>query len=261
MAFEPTASARAIAEAHATRQPFANLTGDLDPPTIDDAYAVQDALKPIWSASKGEIDGLKIATTTKVMQDLMGIDHPCGGMIFEKTVHRSGVTLSVADYVNVRIECELAIRLAHDLTARDGGEAHDRESVRAAVGHAMAAFELIEDRNADYDTANARTLIADNAWNGGVVLGQEIAVPADRNLNGQRGAAMLNGKPLGDGLTDDPMGALAWCANLAIKRRMPLQQGQIVITGSLIATFSVSAGDKIYFEIDNLSDVAAEFIA
>jgi 2-keto-4-pentenoate hydratase len=261
MAYDPKRAAIAIDKAHGARAPFENLAGDLEPPTIDDAYLVQDALKPIWAGRKGEIAGLKIATTTKVMQELMGIDHPCGGMIFEKTVHSSGVELSRSAFVNLRIECELAVRLGSDLAERSDGADHDRESVRAAVGSVMAAFELIEDRAADYSVTSAKSLIADNAWNGGVVLGNEVAVPKDRELNGQRGAAMLNGQLLGDGLTDDPMGALAWCANLAIRRGMPLRAGQIVITGSLVPTFSVSGGDKVYFEIDNLSDVSLKVTA
>ncbi|MEM1307173.1 MAG: fumarylacetoacetate hydrolase family protein [Pseudomonadota bacterium] len=261
MTFDPNLAARAIADAHLARASFENLGGDLEPPTIDDAYAVQDALRPIWSPRKGEIVGLKIATTTKVMQQLMGIDHPCGGMIYEKTLHQSGVALPISDFVNLRIECELAVRLGTDLMARSNGAAHDRDSVRGAVGTVMAAFELIEDRGADYNTTSAKTLIADNAWNGGVVLGREIAVPVERNLNGQSGSALHNDKPIGDGLTDDPMGALAWCANLAISRGIPLRAGQIVITGSLIPTFSAAAGDTVYFEIDNISDVALSVTA
>jgi 2-keto-4-pentenoate hydratase len=54
----------------------------------------------------GPVAGRKIATT-KVMQQLMGIDHPCGGLIFASRIHRPA-TIRKADYVNVRIECELA---------------------------------------------------------------------------------------------------------------------------------------------------------
>ena len=113
--------------------------------------------------------GRKIATTTKVMQQLMGIDHPCGGMIFASRVHRSPASIRKADFVNVRIECELAVRLGRDLPKEP--QPYTRESVRRRRAEIMAAFELIEDRHADYKTCKALSLIADNAWNGGIVIG------------------------------------------------------------------------------------------
>ena len=111
MAFDPNATAAAITRAHINRETFANLEGDLAPPTIADAYAAQEALIPLWRESRGGVVGRKIATTTKVMQDLMGIDHPCGGLIFERRVHKSGATLNRAEFVNLVIECELSVRL------------------------------------------------------------------------------------------------------------------------------------------------------
>ena len=46
----------------------------------------------------------------------------------------------------------------------------------------MAAYELIEDRNAVYKATKPTTLIADNAWNAGIVLGKPIAVPKSKEL-------------------------------------------------------------------------------
>ena len=82
----------------------------------------------------------------------------------------------------------------------------------------MAAFELIEDRNADYKACKALSLIADNAWNGGIVIGAPKAPPAGSDLNGIAGLLKRNGKEELSGKTDDPMGALAWVANLAVDR-------------------------------------------
>ena len=70
----------------------------------------------------------------------------------------------------------------------------------------MAAFELIEDRNADYKSSKALSLIADNAWNGGIVLGAGKAPPAGSDLNGIAGRLLSNGTEKGAGKTDDPDG-------------------------------------------------------
>ena len=184
----------------------------------------------------------------------MGIDHPCGGMIFASRVHRSPARIAKADFVNVRIECELAVRLGRDLPK--AAEPHTRESVRAAVSEIMAAFELIEDRNADYKTCKALSLIADNAWNGGIVLGAPKAPPAGSDLNGIVGRLKRNGKEELSGKTDDPMGALAWVANLAVSRGRPITAGMVVITGSLVVTVDIAPGERLDFAIDGVGDVS-----
>ena len=52
------------------------------------------------------------------MQQLMGIDHPCGGAIFARTIHRSPARLRAADFVNLRIESEIALQLGRRFAGR-----------------------------------------------------------------------------------------------------------------------------------------------
>src|SRR5579863_4918375 len=151
------------------RQPYANLPDDLRPGSIGEAYAAQEAYYRLAEPVYGVVAGAKIATTTKVMQRLMGIDHPCGGAIFARTIHRSPVRLSAADFINLRIESEIALLLGQDLAAARAP--WTRETVAPAVAGAMPAFELIEDRHADYAKTEAVSLIVENCWNGGVVIG------------------------------------------------------------------------------------------
>src|SRR5215510_8600818 len=149
--FQAAGAARFIDEAHRTRARYQNLPDAIAPKTVAEAYAAQAALCELWTPRIGPIAGLKIATTTKVMQQLMGIDHPCMGTIFAARVYASPAVIAKADFINVRIECELAVRLSRDLP--QAGAPYTRESVRSAVGELMAAFELIEDRFADYKTS------------------------------------------------------------------------------------------------------------
>ena len=74
----------------------------------------------------------------------------------------------------------------------------------------MPAFELIEDRFAEYKATNALSLIADNAWNGGIVLGPAIPLPPGLDLDGIGGMLLSNGRAIATGKHDDPLGALAW---------------------------------------------------
>jgi 2-keto-4-pentenoate hydratase len=253
MSFHAETAAAYIAQMHMRHERYANLSGSLAPPTIAEAYRVQEALVPLWTPSRGPVAGLKIATTTKVMQQLMGIDHPCGGMIYANTIHTSSVSLDRTRFMHVVVECELAVRLGSDLPAL--GRPLTRDDVLAAVAEVMPAFELIEDRHADYKSTDARSLIADNAWNGGIVLGPALAPLAGQTLDGLAGALSINGKPAHAGKTDDPLGALAWVANLAIERGRPMTKGMVVITGSVIPTLPINAGDHFRFELAGLGAV------
>jgi 2-keto-4-pentenoate hydratase len=247
-------AARFIDEAHRTRARYQNLPEAIAPKTVAEAYAAQAALCELWEPRLGPIAGLKIATTTRVMQELMGIGHPCMGTIFAARVYASPAAVAKADFINVRIECELAVRLGRDLPT--AGAPYTRESVHAAVSEVMAAFELIEDRFADYKSSKALSLIADNAWNGGIVLGPATPMPLGLDLNSLAGALRSNGKAVAIGKTDDPLGALAWLANQAAECGRPMTAGMVVITGSVIPTVDIAVGERLDFALGGIGETS-----
>lgn len=257
--FDPEAAARWIADQHAARATYENLPADLAPATVEEAYAAQDALHRLWEPRLGPLAGRKIATTTKVMQALMGIDHPCGGGIFSACVHAAPATLNAADYTSLMLEFELAVRLSSDLPRN--AEPWTRETVISAVGAVIPAFELIEDRRAVYKETRALSLICDNAWNAGIVLGRAAPRPAG-NLDKIPGRLVITRASdrseieVKTGATDDPMGALAWVANLAASRGKPLKAGQVVITGSVIATLPAVRGHRYDFTLEGIGQAS-----
>ena len=252
-----TAMAQWMWDARCRRQSYVNLPDDLEPISIAEAYAAQEAYYRLAEPVYGAVAGAKIATTTKVMQRLMGIDHPCGGAIFARTIHRSPAKLSAAEFVNLRIESEIALLLGQDLPAASAP--WTRERVTPAVEGAMPAFELIEDRHADYAKTEAASLIVENCWNGGVVIGAPKTIPVDA-LVGVKGRLTMDGKPVGEGAAEDPAATLAWLANHLAARGRGLKAGMVVITGSLIATVSIASGQRAVFAVDGLGDVATDVL-
>lgn len=239
------AAAAFIRDAHRARRPFENLPAPFAPASIDEAYDIQEALHRLLAPELGPIAGVKIATTTKVMQALMGIDHPCGGAIFSSRVYQAPADIAASSYVNLRAECEIAVRLGRDL---DGANL-SVDDARAAVDAIAPAFELIEDRNAVYRETKATSLIADNAWNGGVVLGEWRPFTTTDGIESAEGILSFYGVEQARGRPDDPFGALAWLASLAASRKRPLKAGMLVITGSLIPTFTPPPGAQVSFTL------------
>jgi 2-keto-4-pentenoate hydratase len=251
------AMAQYMWDARQRRLPYRNLPDELRPASIAEAYAAQEAYYRLAAPVYGAVAGAKIATTTKVMQQLMGIDHPCGGAIFARTIHNSPARVRTADFVNLRIESEIALELGAALPASSAP--WTRDSVAPAVAGAMAAFELIEDRNADYTKTEAPSLIVENCWNGGVVIGKPKALPAESLVN-IPGRLAIDGEIVGEGRAEDPYATLAWLANLLAERGRGLEAGMVVITGSLIATVSIASGQRAVFTVDGLGEVAMEVV-
>src|SRR5258708_14374618 len=111
MSFSPESAARFILDAHDKREPYQNLPPDIAPASIDEAYAAQEALAKLLAPRFGDTAGLKIAVATKVMQELMGIDRPLGGIILAKRVHASPAVIRLADHIHLVLAVGLAGRL------------------------------------------------------------------------------------------------------------------------------------------------------
>jgi 2-keto-4-pentenoate hydratase len=255
------ATARASFEMHRTRARYRPLEAVLRAEPLEEAYRIQDAMHRLLAgAGRGEIAGWKIALTSKAMQQMTGVDQPAAGAIFSKVVHPSPARVDVAAYHHLGVEFEIAVRLADDLPA--GGGPWTRGSVAARVAACLPAFELVEDGDADYKTLDAFTLIAQNTWNGGVVLGTGTADWRAVDLETAVTRCFINDAPAGQGKTGDAMGhpfeAVAWVANLLNRRGRRLERGMIVMTGSSITTRFPAPGDRIRFTVDGLGEAVLE---
>jgi 2-keto-4-pentenoate hydratase len=149
---------------------------------------------------------------------------------------------------------------SNDLPA--GGAPYTRNQVADAVESLMPAFELVDDRNADYQKISSLilTLIADNAWNGGIVLGKPVRDWRSLDLAGIRGVLTMNGAIAGEGHGRDVLGhpfeALTWLTNTVAAQGKSMQKGMVVMTGTMIATKFVKPGDALSFAVDGLGEVA-----
>ena len=254
---QPDKAARAaqhLYEAHRQRQPYRPLPDDISPATIEEAYEMQEAFQALLMPERGNIVGYKIALTTPVMQRMVGFDAPCAGAVFANGVHHSPATVPAADYVRLGAECEVAVRLGSSLSAPC-----DRDRAAAAVAALMPAFELVDDRGADYANLYFLGVAADNAWNAGAVLGPERADWPALDLENARGAMTINGQPAGEGHGRDvlghPLDALAWLANTLAARGKELQAGMLVMTGSIVSTKFLNPGDEAKFTFDGLGEI------
>ena len=147
--------------------------------------------------------------------------------MFAKGVHASGVSLPAKDFVRVGVECEIAVRLAHDLAPSQAPFTAD--AVAQAIEAYLPAIEIVDDRYADWQTMGAPTLVADDFFAAGCVLGEPVARSAAPDLLDVVGRAVINGVEVGRGTGADVLGhphhALAWLANHLAAVRQRLARG------------------------------------
>ena len=255
------AAAKFIATARRSRAPLTALPADCIPATEAEGYQVQRALHDLMRPQVGALVGYKIGCTSKVMQEYLGIPHPCGGGVFEKGVHDSGVKLAASDFVRVGVECEIAVKLARDLAPAE--QPFTAEWMGEAVEAYYPAIEIVDDRYVKWETLGAPTLIADDFFAAACVLGAPVARNDAPDLLKVAGRALVNGKEEGRGTGADVLGhphnALAWLANHLAAEGKGLHAGQIVLTGSLVKTIWLNAGDTVRMELDGLGIVEAAF--
>jgi 2-keto-4-pentenoate hydratase len=221
-------AAAILRDARLGRAPIAPLPSDLSPADETDGYAVQQALHELLhGAGLGPVAGHKIGCTTPVMQAFLGIPSPCAGGVHGATVHEGRARVRHADYVRVGAECEIAVRLGADLGPT--GAPFDRARVAQAVESVLAAMEIVDDRYQDYRTLGVPTLIADDFFNAGCVLGPAVTRWRELDLAALRGVTRLNGAEVGRGegraVMGHPFEALAWLATLRARLGRPRRRG------------------------------------
>lgn len=250
---DAAAFAAEIAARHARRERFTLDMPDGRAGDLAFGYAAQDAL---LSRIGGAVVGWKIGLTTPRMQQMCGVDEPIVGAILAGRVHASPARVASGGHVRLGAESEVALRVSRPFPT---DEAVGPERVLDYVDGICAAFELIEDSGADYARLSAATLVADNAWNAGLVTGPVRAAAGFGSLAGRKGVLYRNGEAQDEGSSSDVLGdpanALAWLVTHLAGRGRALQPGDWVSTGSIVPTRFVAPGETWRFEVAGLEPV------
>lgn len=250
-----SAAARLLAEHRRGLRPFGGFPDSLRPADAAAGYAIQDALHAeLDRAGAGPITGWKIGCTTPVMQAFLGIDTPCAGGMPARTMRRRAVHLPRAACIRPGVECEIAVVLGASLPA--DRTPYRREDVARAVVACMVAIEIVDDRYDDYRKLDTPTLLADDFFHAGIVLGDPVRDWRRLDLANAAGTTRVSGREAGRGHGADVMGhpfvALAWLANHLAARGRPLRAGDVVTTGSVVETRWLDPGDVAEATIEGL---------
>lgn len=255
---EETAARRAaellLAE-HKANVTFKRLGPPDGPATIPDAYDIQQRYVALLRGEHGNDAGYKVGLTSATMQAFCGIDHPIAGVVLERRVHRSGGRARRRDFGRLGLEFEIAVRIKSDVPVT--AMPFTAETIAPHIDGVCAAIELVDDRSADYTNLDVLSLVADNSWNGGIVLSAFSAKWPD--LESVLGRATKDGVAIGEGHGRDILGhpfhSAAWLATQLASRGVTLKAGQVVMTGSVMKTVFPTDNATWRFDLEKIGIV------
>lgn len=262
---EIAAAAGALYDAEKNRVQIAPLTLTHTRMTMDDAYAVQKAWVDRKIADGRKVTGYKIGLTSRAMQMAMNIDTPDFGVLLDDMRFESGAKITAADFMDPRIEVELAFVLKAPLS----GEHVSVDDVMAATDYVIPALELIAARSyrIDPDTGYTRTVfdtIADNAANAGYVVGDNKVDPAGIDLPWVGAMLYLNGEieetGLAGGVMGHPAHGISWVCKRFAPHGIGLEPGQLILAGSFTRPVIVKADDNILADYGPLGKIEVDFV-
>lgn len=229
------------------------------PTTVDEGYAVQDAL----AAAMGHpVAGYKIGATNETVQRKFGVDTPFSGRLFAPFLMQCPARVAAGAVSAFVVEPEFAFRLARDLPPR--GREYSLDEVMAATEGLCPAIEVPDTRYLNWLEAGVAQLVADNAIAGLLAVSTPAAEDwRELDLSQHPVTVRIGGEVVAEGsgenVLGDPRAALTWLANALAERGEGLEAGQVVTTGSATDVVKVKPGDVVVADFGPLGSAEVSF--
>ncbi|MDB4967062.1 MAG: 4-oxalocrotonate decarboxylase [Myxococcales bacterium] len=242
-----------------TRVPVEPLTAREPALTIDDAYAISRHLLDRRLADGERVVGKKIGVTSKVVQRALDVHQPDFGWLTDRMRHYSGDELPIGEQlIQPRAEGEIAFVLKRALC----GPGITPADVVAATECVMACFEVVDSRIRDWKIRIQDT-IADNASSGLFALSREAFDPRRVDFVTCGMVVEKNGEVISTGAgaaaLGSPLACVAWLANTLGAYGVPLEAGEVILSGSLVPLEPVRPGDHMRVRIGGMGAAEVRF--
>jgi 2-keto-4-pentenoate hydratase len=231
--------------------------GDL-PKSKDEAYAVQEAIAALSGMRRC---GYKVGSTSKEAQSLLGTDEPGAGVLLCPFVHESPARVPIVPEHMPAVEGEFAFRLGRDLPSRN--RPYTRDEICDAVATVAGSIEVVGTRFAGGLRGKGRLLTtADSGVNIALVTGAWFEFEA-QDLRTHAVTMTVNGieRGVGTGIRalGNPLEVLVWLVNHLSARRLSVNAGEIVSTGTCTGLDQVNPGDTVQADFGTLGKVEVAF--
>lgn len=254
-----TAIADELVEAEKTGIPIPLITARYPGMTVEDSYAIQGIWKQRGLAAGRRLVGRKIGLTSKVMQVATGITEPDYGIIFDDMVYETGSAINIDQFINCRIEVELAFVLGKPLS----GPHCTLTDVLAATEYVMPALEILS-AHTEMEGRTIVDTISDNAAMGAMVIGGNPVKPSDVDLRWISALLYRNETIEESGVAaavlNHPAAGVHWLANKIHAHGDSMAAGEIILAGSFTRPMWVYKGDTVHADYGPLGSITCQFV-
>lgn len=263
MTIDPTLvqhAADLLWEADRKRQPIAPVRELLGTSTdLDVGYAVQDVNHRRALDAGRRVSGRKIGVTSKAVQQQIGVDRPDFGTLYADTEYGDGIEIPASRLIQPRAEAEVALVIGRELNDAPHGFAE----ILRAVEFALPSIEIVDSRIENWQISIVDT-VADNASCGLYVVGSRPVplsafdirtVPMSMTVNGAEVSTGVGAACLGN-----PINAARWLADVLCERGIPLQPGDVLMTGALGPMQPIVTGDLVVAHFGDLGLVTTRLV-
>lgn len=240
---------------------FSRLHPGMD---IEDSYAIQSAWMKLCAQDGRKVIGHKIGLTSRAMQIASQITEPDFGTLLDDMLIADGAQIPATRFILPRLEVEFAFILARPLQ----GPGVTLCDVLNATDYVVPALELIDARIEQFDRVSRAPrkvldTIADNAANGGIILGGRPMRVGDVDWRWAGALLYKNGvieeSGLGAAVLNHPANGVVWLVNRLARYGQSLAAGEIVLGGSFTRPVACAAGDVFHADYGPLGSISASF--
>lgn len=251
-------AASRLLEAEETKQVIEPLTVSYPGFTVDEAYHTQLEMIRRKVEHGGIIVGKKIGATSKAIQKMFGVNQPDYGHLLADMMVVEGETISLDQYIQPKVEFEIAFKLKKDLK----GPNVSILDVIEATDYIVPAIEVIDSRIRDWQIKFEDT-VADNGSSACAIIGGKPTKLEGLDLTHIGMVAYRNGQIIDSGagaaVLGNPLRSVAWLANSLGKYEVALKSGEIVLSGALTSAIEVKDNDTFTAEFAHIGSVTASF--
>lgn len=235
------------------------LTQEYPEMTVEDGYAVQNALRARFISQGEKLVGWKAGLTSKAKMVQMGVDKPSIGFLTDAMSRPENTPIATDDLVHPRVECEIAFVTKAELS----GPACSGADVMAATDFVLPAIEVIDSRYEKFKF-DLPSVIADNSSSARFVAGGRPRYVEDIKVDDIGVAMELNGEIVEMGASSAVLGhpadAVAMLVNILHDMGEALPAGSFVMSGGITAAVAVKPGDNVIARYQDLGSVSIRFV-
>jgi 2-keto-4-pentenoate hydratase len=229
--------------------------------TLDHAYAIQQATIALREASGEQVRAIKLGLTKQPEQEKWDIPHPTFGTLTDRMLIEPGETFSLSRGHAPRIEAEVVVVMASDVTSPP----HSLADLLPSIGQAYVGIEILDSRFRD-GVSHPFDGVADNQSALSGVWSTEGKPLNQCDLSDLSVTVTINSQEVATGhsaaILGNPLNAVFGVIVDRLKRGVPVPGGLAIFTGNMLSQpLPVSAGDSVLVSCTTLGDIALDIVA